>query len=75
MGPLSRLAAGLALFVAVPAAASPAVDRWQPYIAEASLRFGIPERWIVRVMGAESGGRTVLNGRPITSHAGAMGLM
>jgi SLT domain-containing protein len=26
-------------------------------------------------MRAESGGKTVLNGRPITSHAGAMGLM
>ncbi|HVM23283.1 MAG TPA: lytic transglycosylase domain-containing protein [Sphingomicrobium sp.] len=51
------------------------VDRWSPYIQEASARFGIPADWIRRVMRAESGGRTVLRGRPITSSAGAMGLM
>lgn len=62
----------------LPATARGAVDpvaRWQPYIAEASARFGVPESWIVRVMRAESGGRTMLNGRPIRSTAGAMGLM
>lgn len=64
----------ISLAVASPAAAN-SVDRWQPYITEASLRFGIPERWIKRVMRAESGGKTTLNGRPIRSHAGAMGLM
>ena len=86
--PLSRLFAVLALASAAPAvgvagpaaapitaASSPAVARWQPLIAEASRRFGIPEAWIVAVMRAESAGRTHLNGRPITSHAGAMGLM
>lgn len=52
-----------------------AVARWQPYIAEASLRFGIPESWIKRVMRVESSGQTILNGRAIRSHAGAMGLM
>jgi soluble lytic murein transglycosylase-like protein len=52
-----------------------AIDRWQPYIAEAARRFGIPEPWIRAVMRAESGGETLLDGRPITSHAGAMGLM
>lgn len=51
------------------------VAGWQSYIAEASLRFGIPEGWIKRVMRAESAGKTMLNGRPIRSHAGAMGLM
>lgn len=56
-------------------AAAQSVDRWSGYIAEASLRFGVPEAWIRRVMRAESGGRTVLKGRPITSRAGAMGLM
>ena len=39
------------------------------------MRFGVPVAWIERVMRAESGGRTMLAGRPITSHAGAMGLM
>ncbi|HEX8238275.1 MAG TPA: lytic transglycosylase domain-containing protein [Allosphingosinicella sp.] len=51
------------------------VERWSRYIEEASARFGVPEAWIRRVMEAESGGRTVLNGPRITSRAGAMGLM
>jgi hypothetical protein len=51
------------------------VDHWSVFIAEASARFGIPDEWIRRVMRAESGGRIRLNGRPIVSHAGAMGLM
>ncbi|WP_137392502.1 lytic transglycosylase domain-containing protein [Rhodoligotrophos defluvii] len=51
------------------------LDRWQPFIAEAATRFAIPEAWIRAVMQAESGGRTRLDGRPITSRAGAMGLM
>ncbi|MGK9232225.1 lytic transglycosylase domain-containing protein [Inquilinus limosus] len=81
---LGGLVAGLAqappLAAAIPAAesslavASP-LDRWQSFIAEASQRFGIPEVWIRAVMRAESGGRTRLDGRPITSRAGAMGLM
>ena len=40
------------------------------HIAEAAQRFGIPERWIVAVMGAESAGDT-----RAVSHAGARGLM
>jgi soluble lytic murein transglycosylase-like protein len=52
-----------------------AIDRWSPHIAEASERFAVPADWIRRVMDAESGGRTMLNGRPVTSRAGAMGLM
>jgi soluble lytic murein transglycosylase-like protein len=67
------LAAAL-LLLAAPAAATP-VDRWSGFIAEASQRFGVPEDWIRRVMAAESGGRTMLDGRPIVSRAGAMGLM
>jgi len=62
------------LMVAAPARADP-IDRWRAHIAEASARFGIPVIWIERVMRAESAGMTVLNGRPITSRAGAMGLM
>ena len=52
-----------------------AVSRWRPYSREASQRFGVPLDWIERVMRAESGGRTHLDRRPITSRAGAMGLM
>lgn len=58
----------------VPASASSS-DRWRHFIAEASRRFVIPEAWIRAVMRAESGGRATLDGRPITSRAGAMGLM
>lgn len=52
-----------------------AVARWQPLIAEASQRCGIPESWIVQVMRAESAGITSLDGRPIRSPKGAIGLM
>jgi soluble lytic murein transglycosylase-like protein len=51
------------------------IDRWQLFIAEAAAQFDIPETWIRAVMQAESGGRTMLDGRPITSPVGAMGLM
>lgn len=71
---LRCLAFGAAILFANPAAAGP-VDRWHGYIVEASDRFGVPADWIRRVMRAESGGRTLLAGRPITSRAGAMGLM
>ena len=74
---MARLRAALlvaALFRAAPAAADPP-DLWLPHVAEASGRFGVPERWIRRVMQAESGGQTMRHGRPIVSRAGAMGLM
>ena len=74
MGALRLALVAVALALSAPAAANP-VDRWSDHIAEASARFGVPEAWIRRVMQAESGGRTHLNGRPILSHAGAMGLM
>lgn len=64
----------IALLWAGPAAAAP-TDRWSAHVAEASARFGVPEAWIRRVIRAESGGRTMLGGRPIVSRAGAMGLM
>jgi hypothetical protein len=51
------------------------VARWKPVIAEASARFAVPEAWIEHVMRSESGGQTMLAGKPITSVAGAMGLM
>jgi soluble lytic murein transglycosylase-like protein len=51
------------------------VERWQNLIEAAGARFGMPTDWIRNVMRAESGGRTELDGWPITSSAGAMGLM
>lgn len=66
--------AALLLIIAAPARADE-VERWHPMIEEASTRFGIPTSWIERVMRAESRGHTMLNGRPIRSRAGAMGLM
>jgi soluble lytic murein transglycosylase-like protein len=68
------VAASLLASLAQCAAASP-LYRWTSAIAEASARFGIPEDWIKRVMRGESDGQTVLHGLPITSRAGAMGLM
>jgi hypothetical protein len=60
---------------ASPQSISSPVDRWTPFIAEASRRFGIPIAWIKAVMRVESDGQTMQNGVPITSAAGAMGLM
>lgn len=54
---------------------APQIAQWRPIIEEASARFAIPEDWIARAIAAESGGRTAFNGKPITSNAGAMGLM
>lgn len=73
MGGLRWSFAGLLLAWAAPAVAQ--VDQWAPFIEEASDRFQIPADWVRRVMAAESGGRTMLNGRPMVSSAGAMGLM
>ena len=74
MGALKSLVVTLALQAATPAHADQ-VERWRTYIAEASFRCGVPATWIERVMRAESAGRTTLDGRPIASRAGAMGLM
>jgi soluble lytic murein transglycosylase-like protein len=74
MSALTRSITALLFVVATPARADE-VDRWHPMIEEASTRFGIPTSWIERVMRAESRGRITLNGRPIRSRAGAMGLM
>jgi soluble lytic murein transglycosylase-like protein len=70
-----RSGAALALLAFATPAHADQVWRWRAEIDAASLRFGIPTRWIERVMRAESGGQMMLNGRPIRSHAGAMGLM
>ncbi|HEY0106772.1 MAG TPA: transglycosylase SLT domain-containing protein [Rhizomicrobium sp.] len=55
--------------------AMPRLVQWQSIVTEAAQQFGIPGAWIRGVMRAESGGRTRLNGKPITSPKGAMGLM
>lgn len=59
----------------LPADLDVRLRRWQPFIRQASWRFGLPEAWIRAVMTAESGARQTLDGQPITSSAGAMGLM
>lgn len=49
---------------------------WEPQIQKASKRFNVPPEWIREVMRIESGGRsTWKGGQPITSSAGAQGLM
>jgi len=73
--PTATGAQGADRFVARPDGREAQLERWSSYVREASARFQIPEDWIKRVMRAESGGRTTLNGAPITSRAGAMGLM
>lgn len=78
MAALRAIAIAALLILAAPHAAAQRADpvlRWRAATAEASLRFGIPIAWIERVMRAESGGQTMLDGRPTTSRAGAMGLM
>lgn len=71
----SLRAAVVCVLCVAQAPATARMARWEPYIAEASARFGLPESWIAAVMRAESSGLTTLNGEPITSRAGAMGLM
>lgn len=74
MAPVARLAVAVWLLLGSAAHADP-VARWRPFVDAASVRFGVPARWIEAVMRAESGGHLTLAGRPITSAAGAMGLM
>ena len=51
-------------------------DPWGPYIREAAAKYDIPDKWIREVMRQESGGQQFTrSGNPITSSAGAMGLM
>ena len=52
------------------------IARWDPYIQQASKRFGVPQDWIRAVMRQESGGRTMLDeNQKMLSSAGAMGIM
>src|ERR1700722_19180769 len=78
---VSCVVCALAPVVPASAAAStdqetlPRLTQWQSIISNAAQQFGIPDTWIRGVMRAESGGRTRLNGKPITSLKGAMGLV
>lgn len=49
--------------------------RWQPFIREVADRVRLPPDWIDAVIRAESAGCNTVNGKPIISPAGAMGLM
>ena len=52
------------------------MNRWNPDIAKASTRFGVPASWLRSVMLAESGGRTMESEtQKISSSMGAVGLM
>jgi hypothetical protein len=61
---------GVSIAQSAPIVRTAAADPYAAHIAEASRRFGIPERWIRAVLRAESAGDV----RAISS-AGAMGLM
>jgi soluble lytic murein transglycosylase-like protein len=73
------LLSGCSLLISAHCAATPheqkPAEQWHPLVSEAAAMFALPEAWVSAVMKQESGGHTVLNGRPITSKAGAMGLM
>ncbi len=71
--PSRAKATGRALSGVIPSV--DCVEPWEGLIAAAAARFGMPEEWIRAVMRTESGGRTERGDLPITSSAGAMGLM
>lgn len=81
MAALKRFLSPAAFALAIACLAEPAsgqsslTDQWSGLVADASRVFDVPQSWIRNVIRVESGGRTFLNGRPITSPAGAMGLM
>lgn len=78
MGRLTRFLTVAGLLANTPAAATGNAERmarWQPLIAVAAGRFGLPAPWIARVIQAESAGETTLGGVPVRSRAGAIGLM
>ena len=51
------------------------IQAWQSIVREAAHRFVLPRAWLDAVILEESAGCTSINGRPIVSAAGAMGLM
>lgn len=75
MDALKVASATIALLMTIVPVQADDIERWRPLIADASARFQVPTDWIERVIAIESRGQTMLDGRPITSRAGAMGLM
>lgn len=79
--PLSEIGAGRALFFGgdgkmhASNSSRGAIGRWDDFVGEAAARFGVPVPWIMSVMRAESDGRAFIGDTPITSRAGAIGLM
>ena len=71
--PLTTISVTPRYSVRQPSAAS--ASSFDVLIEEAARRFAVPPSWVREVMQVESGGRTLLGGQPITSPAGAMGLM
>ncbi len=57
------------------AASTPCRQRFSVDIARAAARFALPRSWICAVIETESGGHLRLDGAPIVSTKGAMGLM
>jgi Transglycosylase SLT domain len=70
VGSISAVYAASAQAQSAPMATANLADSYAADIAEASRRFGIPERWIRAVMRVESGGRV-----RAVSPKGAIGLM
>ena len=78
MDSLARTVVAATMLLISPgdAGASPGhVEKWQPFIDEAAVRFRLPPTLIARIMQIESGGNTHIGGVPIRSRAGAIGLM
>jgi len=50
-------------------------ERWQGFVQEAASRSRIDPAWIDAVIRVESAGCEALDGKPVTSKVGAMGLM
>jgi len=68
-------ASGVGPLIVVRRKVGLALAGWDSYIEEAATRFGMPAQWVREVMRLESGGRAFLDGAPIRSPAGAIGLM
>jgi hypothetical protein len=79
--PLLEIGTGPGLFfgrdgkVLAPNSSRAGIGPWDDFVGEAAARFGVPVPWIMSVMRAESDGRAFIGGTPVTSRAGAIGLM